>query len=208
MRIRTLIIGLLTGLVLISILSIQIPQTVRAQGCTDPRGNPVDCPDTARSKPGSKNHATVVPTTVPTATKVPTAVPSATQVPTAVPTATLVALPNKGGSVGPIDSNSLPLAPGPAPEAGNGSSPFNWPTFLGVLIAVLLILGGLFFGLLLPAIRKALSKGSATDKMKEEAAELYRQAEENRKEAEAEWDEANSAWTARNSSLSKYHKGK
>jgi hypothetical protein len=85
---------------------------------------------------------------------------SAQQECTQTPTPIATALPITGGGAGPINPSSLlPAVQNP----DQGSSPFSLPGPLGMLIA-LLILGGLFFGLLLPAIQKR-SFNDGSDKM-------------------------------------------
>jgi hypothetical protein len=80
---------------------------------------------------------------------------------TPTPTPIATALSFTGGGAGPNNPNSeLPAIQNP----GQSFSPSNLPGLVGLIIAVLLILGGLFFGLFLPAIQKG-SPNDGSDKM-------------------------------------------
>ena len=138
---------------LITITYLPVAQKVYAltNGCSNASGAPIPCPDAGGSnKPGKKNRPTPV-------TTIPTSVPKLLALPTAP--AAVILIP--AGGAGPSNPNSeLPAIQNP----GQGSSPFNLPGLLGSIIAVLLILGGLFFGVLLPAIQKR-SPADGSDKM-------------------------------------------
>ena len=141
-------------LFIVFLLIAMMPQVVRAQPlvCGIPGSPP--CPpsgsDNGHNKPGPKNHPTPD-------TTIPTSVPKLL----AMPTATVAAVLIPAGGAGLNNPNSeLPAIQNP----GQGSSPFNLPGLLGSIIAVLLILGGLFFGVLLPAIQKR-SPADGSDKM-------------------------------------------
>ena len=138
---------------LIAVIYAPVPQKVYAltNACADSSGAPIPCPDAGGSnKPGKKNRPTPD-------TTIPTSVPKLLALPTAPAAAVLI----PAGGAGINNPNSeLPAIQNP----GQGSSPSNLPGLLGSIIAVLLILGGLFFGVLLPAIQKrSLDDGS--DKM-------------------------------------------
>ena len=130
MRIKRSPILLLLGAVIVAIAVVMfIPRTaVQAQGC-DPAGVP--CPP-----PPEKKHRKTPTPVPPTKTPIPTSIP---------PTATEKALLIIGGGAGSSNPNSeLPAIQNP----GQGSSPFNFPGPLGMIIAVLIIvvciIGGLF----------------------------------------------------------------
>ena len=142
---------------LIAVIYAPVPQKVYAltNACADSSGAPIPCPDTGgnsggSNRPGPKNRPTPV-------TTIPTSVPKLLAMPTAPAAAVLI----PAGGAGLSNPNSeLPAIQNP----GQGSSPSNLPGLLGSIIAVLLILGGLFFGVLLPAIQKR-SPNDGSDKM-------------------------------------------
>ena len=166
MKVSKNIFYLFILVLLITMTYIPVAQKVYAltNGCSDSSGAPIPCPSGGgnsggSNKPGPKNRHTPVTTK-------PTTVPKMMAMPTAP--AAVILIPAGGAGVSNPDSE-LPAIQNPAVGAelsnpsselpaiqnpGQGSSSFNLPGLLGSIIAVLLILGGLFFGLFLPAIQK------------------------------------------------------
>lgn len=138
MRITRSLILLLLGAVIVAMAVVMfIPLTaVQAQGC-DPAGVP--CPPPPEKK--QRKTPTPVP---PTKTPIPTSIP---------PTATEKALLIIGGGAGSSNPNSeLPAIQNP----GQGSSPFNLPGPLGMIIAVLIIVIGIMVGFFIAERRRKI----------------------------------------------------
>jgi len=157
MKVNKNIFYLFIVVLLISMIYAPVAQKVYAltNGCSDSSGAPIPCPDAGgnsggSNRPGPKNHPTPVKT-------IPTSVPKLMAMPTAP--AAVVLIPAGGAGLNNPNSE-LPAIQNP----GQGSTPSNLPGLLGSIIAVLLILGGLFFGVLLPAIQKR-SPDDGSDKM-------------------------------------------
>ena len=147
--------------VLVWLLVASYPQIVLAQTCTNSDNRPVPCPP---SSGGGKRHTT---------TKVPSAVAiQATDTPIPLPTATVTVLgviPATGGlalaptpaSSGSSPTIALPIEPsGTISFSTNGDGDLLWlpdssvNRFLILGAVIVLLIGGLLFGLLVPAVRK------------------------------------------------------
>jgi len=142
-------------LVLVSLFAVVtlavMPQPVGAQPlvCGTPGTPP--CPPSGggggADKPGPKNHPTPD-------TTIPTSVPKLL----AMPTATVAAVLIPAGGAGLNNPNSeLPAIQNP----GQGSSPFNFPGSLGMIIAVLIIVVCILGGLIIVARKRLI--GSTGD---------------------------------------------
>jgi hypothetical protein len=117
--------------VMIALMAVALfPSPATAQGCTDAKGNPIDCPPPAQppgnpssgdtsgnNQPSGKKRPTKTPIYVPVVpTKTPTDVPSITPTPSEVPSSTPTDMPTITSTPGlHISSNIIPMYPTPYP---------------------------------------------------------------------------------------------
>jgi hypothetical protein len=146
MRRKRSLILLVSGVMMVVMAVAMFPPSASAQGkvCYDPAGAQIPCPE---KKP------TEAPKTVPTFTPTPTATETATPTSVPIPTATWTALPITGSGAGPNNPNSsLPAVQDPS----QGSSPFNFPGPLGMIILVLIIAIGIMAGFFMAERRRRI----------------------------------------------------
>ncbi|HUI89308.1 MAG TPA: hypothetical protein VLX61_11365 [Anaerolineales bacterium] len=149
MKARKIVFAFLLGILFTAIISAVIPQTVYA-ACG--HGTEPPCPPS-----GKKKQPTAIPS-------VPTAIPTLTPNPTATSAATI---PLTGGGGAGDPNGQLPAVQNLNPGSGHMSFPFGFPGGLAGLMGLLLLLGGLLIGLLVPAVRSwlvpAVKPGSSSD---------------------------------------------
>jgi len=154
MKLSKIVFAFLLGILFTAIISAVIPQTVYAAGCGTSTEPP--CPPS-----GKKKKPTAIP---PVPTSVPTSIPTLIPNPTAT-AAAIIPLTGGGGAGDP--NGQLPAVQNPNTGSGHMSFPFGFPGGWAGLIGLLLLLGGLLIGLLVPAVRSwlvpAVKPGSFSD---------------------------------------------
>ena len=162
MKTRTFVFALFLAILILATLSAWIPQTVHAQTCYDPLGQPIPCPDRKKKPtavpPSATPTSTATQTPSPTLTSTPTRTSTPTASPTGKPTPTSIPCMEGWKCIGNPACVGVPICPGPfrtptptgvVGPLGSGGSPFQIMPFgsgpLGILI-ILLIIGGLFTG--------------------------------------------------------------
>jgi len=155
MKFSKIVFAFLLGILFTAIISAIHPQTVYA-ACG--QGTEPPCPPSGGGKKKKPTAIPPVPTSV--ATSIPTLIPN----PTATSAATI---PITGGGGAGDPNGQLPAVQNPNPSSGYMSFPFGFPGGLAGLIELLLLLGAVLAGLLVPAVRSwlvpAVKPGSFSD---------------------------------------------
>jgi len=155
MKTNKIVFAFILGILFAAIISAIHPQTVYAD-CG--HGTLPPCPP---SGGGKKKKPTAIP---PLPTSVPTSLTTLIPNPTATSAATI---PLTGGGGAGDPNGQLPAVQNPNTGSSHMSFPFGFPGGLAGLIGLLLLLGGLLIGLLVPAVRSwlvpAVKPGSSLD---------------------------------------------